>query len=313
MATFDVPLWQERFAQYIRVRQWSAGTVGTYSQALKLFLKFLDSQGIESLSEVTRETLEGYRAHVFCKRSKVGKPWSAATQKVHLGAVKAFFRFLCRSGYLLMDLAAAMDMPKVCRSLPELLTEAETVQLLAVPDVQTLVGIRDRALLEVLYGTGLRNSELCDLAVDHIDLAAEPPILRVIQGKGNKSRVVPLGEEALAWLETYLVQVRPRWLFRSSIPNVFLGTTGRPMNRSLLTEIVSRLGRKAKLGKRVTPHLLRHGCATHMLARGAGLRHLQKLLGHSSSSTTEHYTQVEVSDLAKVLRKHHPRERLYKR
>ena len=313
MAKLDLELWRQRLSEYLQLRQWSPETVATYSHGLKPFFEFLDSQAIESLSEVTKDTLEGYRSHIFCLRSKQGKPWSAATQKCRLAVVKAFFRYLSSAGYMLIDLAAGLDMPKVARKLPSLLSEAETLKLLEVPKVDTIPGIRDRTLLEVLYSTGMRNSELCSLKLEDLDLAADPPVIRIVRGKGNKARVVPLGQEALVWLETYLVKVRPRLLFINTDEHVFLGLTGRPLNRGSLGNIVSRLGRLANLGKPVTPHMLRHSCATHMLRRGANLRHLQVLLGHESSTTTDHYTRVEVTDLAKALRRHHPRERNFPR
>lgn len=308
----DLELWQQRFGEYVLLRQHSKGTAQTYQHGLKPFFAFLNSQGIESLNEVSRDTLENYRSHIFTIRSPQGRLWSATTQKSRLAIVKSFFRYLSQAGYLLVNVAAYLDLPKVHRSLPAVLSESETLKLLAVPDVQTAVGIRDRAVLEVLYATGIRNSELCDLMLDDLDCSGDFPLLRVLHGKGNKSRIVPLTEEALAWIEAYLVQVRPRWLFRSADRHLFLSTTGRPMSRCLLGEIVSRLGRKAKLGKPVTPHMLRHGCATHLLKHGANLRHIQVLLGHASSATTEHYTKVEVSDLAKVLNRYHPRERRHR-
>ncbi len=305
----DLALWQQRFCEYLELRQHSNRTLENYRQGLTPFFGFLNSRGLESLNQVNRDTLELYRAHIFAKRTPNGKLWSAATQKYRLAVVKSFFRYLCQAGYLLIDVASGLDMPKVHRPLPTVLSEAETLKLLAVPDVTTAVGIRDRAILETLYATGIRNSELCSLKLEHLERGGEFPLIRVIKGKGGKDRVLPLAEEALVWIEAYLVKVRPFWLIRSTDHTLFLGTTGGPLNRSLLADIVSRLGRRAKLGKPVTPHILRHGCATHLLRRGASLRHIQVLLGHSSSSTTEQYTKVEVSDLAKALNRHHPRER----
>ncbi|MEW6280687.1 MAG: tyrosine-type recombinase/integrase, partial [Candidatus Eremiobacterota bacterium] len=253
--------------------------------------------------------LDGSSAACWHLTSKYrGRPLSLATQQSRLAAVKAFFRFAVRRGFVLLDVAAALELPRVKRGLPTVLTEAEMLRLLNVSDTRCLLGVRDRTLLEVLYGTGLRNSELCALTLDACDLAV--PALRILWGKGGKSRVVPLGEEALAWLEAYLGQVRPR-LVRSAEARVFLNRDGQPLKRGTLIDLVRRIARKVDLKKRVTPHVLRHSMATHMLRRGAGLRHLQALLGHSSSAVTEHYTKVEVSDLRRVLRRCHPRERSF--
>ena len=190
---------------------------------------------------------------------------------------------------------------------PLVLTESEILKLLNVPDVAKKTGVRDRAVLELLYGTGLRNSELCSLTLDLLDLAEHR--LRLQKGKGGKARVLPLGQEAQSWLELYLEQVRPKWLRNPACTAVFLDRWGAgPINRATLSSMVRSLGKKAGLGKAVTPHAMRHSCATHMLRRGAGLRHLQQMLGHEQLASTEHYTRVEVSDLRRVLLRCHPRE-----
>ena len=161
--------------------------------------------------------------------------------------------------------------------------------------------------MELLYGTGVRNSELCSLTLELLDLACHT--VRLQKGKGNKPRILPLGQEAQAWLELYLEKVRPFWLRNSQCQAVFLDRWGSgPITRSTLSMLVRKLSKKGGLGKAATPHALRHSCATHMLRRGAGLRHIQQLLGHEQLSSTEHYTRVELSDLRKVLSRCHPRE-----
>ncbi len=303
----DPVLWEERFRDHLDVRGRSGDTINTYLMGVRPFLRFLEQRGVPSLGRVTRELVEAYRTDLFYRRYR-GRPLSLATQQARLAGVKAFFRFLARRGFVLVDVAAGLELPRRKAGLPTVLTEAEMRQLLAVPSPTTLYGVRDRTLLEVLYGTGIRNGELCALTLDACDLAV--PALRILRGKGGKSRVVPLGEEALAWLEAYLGQVRPRLVRGAGETAVFLNQYGRPLERPALIDLVARLARKAALQKRVTPHVLRHSMATHMLRRGAGLRQLQVLLGHSSSAVTEHYTRVEIADLARVLRRCHPRERL---
>ena len=161
--------------------------------------------------------------------------------------------------------------------------------------------------MEALYATGVRNSELGSLKLDDLDWANH--CLRVENGKGGKWRVVPLGEEAEIWITEYLQKVRPQQLQDPEEKAVFLTNRGRPFKRESLTDVVHRWSKTVGLEKRVTPHVLRHCCATHMLKRGAGLRYLQAMLGHSSSDTTERYTRVEVSDLRRVVMRCHPRER----
>jgi integrase/recombinase XerD len=194
------------------------------------------------------------------------------------------------------------------KRLPAVLTEAEVLVLLETPQLTQPGGIRDRAILELLYGSALRNQELCALELPRIDLAART--LHLAVAKGARPRVVPFGHQAEHWLRRYLDEVRPRWLRNPKENHLFLDRWGQKgLSRAGLTGIVRGLARGAGFKKAVTPHTLRHSCATHMLARGADLRHLQQLLGHASPSTTEHYTRVELTDLRRVLSRCHPLER----
>ncbi len=304
----EVELWVARFTEHLTVRC-SRDTVATYRRSLRRCLEYLAGCGVTRLSEVTAELLEGYRAHLFAQRHpRTGQPLGLGSQKAYLLAVKAFFRFALREGLVAYNPAARLELPQVRETMPGVLSEAEVLAFLEVPDLATPLGVRDRTLLEILYGTALRNQELCSLTLDQLDLGRH--LVRLRRGKGNKGRVVPLGGEAQAWLELYLARVRPQLLRASGVQAVFLnrwGTAG--MQRAALTAIVRRLVRRSGLGKAVTPHTLRHSCATHMLRRGAGLRQLQTLLGHACLSSTEHYTHVELSDLRRALRRCHPRER----
>lgn len=299
--------WEERFAEWMRTRHWSEDTVTLYGTGLRQFLAYLAGLGIGQMTGLTRELVEGFRTHLFYQRHQgTGQPLSVATQAARLGAVKAFLRFLAQAGYLVVDLGATLELPRVPRPLPTVLSEDQVLRLVEAPDLDTPTGVRDRAILELLYGTGLRNGELGKLRLPELDW--ERSLVVVREGKGKKSRVVPVGDEALAWLEEYLLRVRPQWVSSPREEHVFLTRRGQPMARGTVVTLVTRWAKTAGLPG-VTPHTLRHSCATHMLARGAGLRYLQTLLGHSSSITTEHYTRVELTDLRKVLARCHPRER----
>jgi integrase/recombinase XerD len=186
------------------------------------------------------------------------------------------------------------------------LSEGETEKLLGVSDITTPLGIRNRTILELLYATAIRNTELRELRIDDIDLERQE--LFVARGKGGKSRRLPLGEEAAAWLEDYLLNARPALLGPASGELVFLSAGGRQLDRGRLSILVRKTATACGLDKHVTPHLLRHCCATHMLRRGAGVRQLQAMLGHSDLSTTQRYTRIEISDLHKTVSKYHPRE-----
>lgn len=287
------------------MRNWSSATLETYGWGVRDFLHFLESQGVAQLNGLHRGLVESYRTDLFQRRFR-GKPLAVATQAVRLTAVKAFLRFLAQENVLLLDVGAGVDLPKIASTLPRVMSEEETVQLLEAPDVATLTGIRDRAVLEVFYSTAARNSELGQLELE--DVAWDLPGLCIRQGKGQKGRMVPLGEEARAWLEEYLTRVRPCWLGDPKENHLFLTARGRWMKRDALATLVHRYAQPLGL-KGVTPHTLRHSAATHMLRRGANLRHLQELLGHSSPLSTSHYTRVELKDLHKALRRYHPRER----
>ena len=305
----NLDLWSSRFSEWMRLRNWSEQTIKNYKCGLKLFFEYLQSQGVPSLGAVTRDLVEGFRTHLFYRRVR-GKPIAMSSQSGRLQCAKSFLRFLARENYLLADPSTTVDLPKVPRPLPRVLSEQEVLKLLEAPDTSGLCGIRDRAVLEVFYATAVRNQELANLCLD--DLDREHQALWVREGKGKKSRMVPLGEEALAWLDEYLARVRPQLVTREKESRIFLSSRGFPMSQGVLITLVARHALKAGL-KKVKPHTLRHSCATHMLRRGAELRHLQALLGHSSPTITEHYTQVEISDLHKVLRRCHPRERTWGR
>ena len=296
--------WMERFAEWMRLRNWSDQTILTYRCGLRQFFAYLESQGVASLAVVTRELVEGFRNHLYNRRTR-GKPISVATQASRLTAAKSFLKFLVRENVLLADVASTVDLPKKQKTLPTVLSETEVARLLQAPDVDNLTGIRDRALLETLYATALRNGELGSLQLEDLDW--ERRALWVRQGKGQKDRVVPIGDEALAWLEEYLHRVRPQWVTRDDEKHLFLHLRGGRLAHEAVRKIVMRAAQTAGL-KGVKPHTLRHSCATHMLARGASLRHLQEMLGHESLATTQHYTRVELADLHKVLRRCHPRE-----
>lgn len=304
----ETSVWKARFADWLGARYRSSDTCRNYLSHLTSFLEFVAALGLTSWAEANRDVLEEYRAHVFSLRHpRTGNPLRVGTHVAHLMAVKVFFRFLSRDGYIVANPASDLELPRHKKPLPLVLNEPEILKLIEVPNTARRPGIRDRAILELLYGTGLRNSELCSLTLDLLDLGGHT--VRLQKGKGNKPRLLPLGQEAQAWLELYLERVRPFWLRNPQCQAVFLDRWGAgPITRCTISMLVRKLGRQAGLGKAATPHSLRHSCATHMLRRGAGLRHIQQLLGHEQLSSTEHYTRVELTDLRKVLSRCHPRE-----
>jgi integrase/recombinase XerD len=221
-----------------------------------------------------------------------------------LSCVRRFYRYLIREGVVKDDPTAEVDSPKLGRALPRSLTEAQVVSLLNAPDVATPLGLRDRAMLETLYATGLRVSELVGLTLTQISIGQG--VVRVM-GKGSKERLVPLGEEALAWLSTYLAEGRGQ-LLRKKVNNALFPTArGAGMTRQAFWYNIKRHAETAGIGRNLSPHTLRHAFATHLLNHGADLRVVQMLLGHADLSTTQIYTQVARERLKSLHAKHHPR------
>jgi len=302
----NVARWLERFEEWLTLRGYAALTRVHYGRRTRIFLEFLAERNL-ALTQVTRAVLEEYRLHLFYRHFQ-GRPIGPAAQANHLIAVKKFFRFLVQDHALLLDPTAELELPRCPHRLPRSVPSEKMIRrLLEAPDVGTLLGLRDRAILEMLYATGLRNTELRQLMLDAVRL--EERLVFVFRGKGNKSRVVPLGQEAAYWLSEYLVRARPRLTRSAAEKHLFLGSKGPLRSTLSLSKIVRRAADRAGVSETVTPHAFRHACATHMLRRGAGLRHLQDLLGHASAGTTQRYTKVEVSDLRRVHRRCHPRER----
>ncbi len=222
----------------------------------------------------------------------------------HLVTIRHFFRFSLMEGHVQDDPAATIESPRFRQSLPSFLSVEEVDRLLAQPDTSAVVGLRDRAMIELMYSCGLRVSELCGLRV--ADLQAESGCLRCI-GKGNKERLVPVGRQALEAVQRYLRGSRPRLLREGSSPYLFLNQKGCKVDRISYWKTLGQYGRKAGLRKALTPHMLRHSFATHLLDRGADLRSVQMMLGHSDISTTQIYTHVVEERLKQVYKAHHPR------
>lgn len=251
------------------------------------------------LAHASRAQLHGYLGE------RLDGGYSARSNARLLSTLRHFFRQLQRLGVIENDPTLLLDTPKLPRPLPKALTEAQVEALIRAPDVDTPLGLRDRAMFELLYATGLRVSELVGLRADQVNL--RQGVLRVL-GKGSKERLVPLGEEAQHWLERYYAQVRPALVDGAVVDAVFVTARKAGMTRQMFWTMVKRHALKAGIdGKRISPHVLRHCFATHLLNHGADLRALQMLLGHSSLSTTQIYTLVAREGLKRLHAHHHPR------
>ena len=303
-------VWRRKFDASMQMAGWSDKTREGYGCGLRRFFEYLLSEAVDDLAHVTREVLEGYRAHVFYAEFK-GRRLSVQTQCGRLAAVKAFFRFLYRQKVLVSNPAEGLELPRSRRPIRPQLSIQEVEALLSTPNVSTPIGLRDRAVMEVLYTTAIRNAELRHVHLD--DIHRDRAQLRIRCGKGGDGRLVPLGDVALHWLLRYLEYGRPQLLERQRTPRavteVFLTRRGIPLTANIASRLVVVAAERAHLGPHVTPHLLRYACATHMLANGAGIRHIQELLGHRSADSTRFYARVDTTELRRVQDQFHPRSR----
>ena len=293
------------YLRYLEVKNYSEPTLNTRRRALTAFVSWSQLRELQRPAQITRPILESYQRHLWRLRKKDGRPLSVGTQIGRLTAVRGLFKWLCREGYLGADPAAHLEMPKANRRLPQdTLSEAQINVLLETPDIADPLGIRDRAILELLYSTGLRRTELTRLELR--DLNLDRHTLFVRQGKGDKDRVLPIGQKALDWITRYLDRVRPLLEIDLGERALFLTGYGHAFSPGSLGNLVSRLLRQAGIDRPGSCHLLRHACATHMLERGADVRIIQQLLGHAKLETTQLYTEVSIKLLQDVHARTHP-------
>jgi len=289
------------FLTHVRVeRGLSANTVAAYRRDLLKFEDFAKKRKL-TLESVSRDNLVEFLASLY--RQKL----ESRTVARHLVTLRNFFRFAQVQELITADPSLNLESPKIRRSLPGYLRLEEIERLLVQPDDKTPLGLRDRAMLDVLYSTGLRVSELINLRVMDLDTAVG--CVRCI-GKGDKERIVPIGKKALALVERYLRDARPKLIGKGRqalATTLFINRRGAPLSRVGVWKILSAYGRKAGLRSALTPHMLRHSFATHLLERGADLRSVQLMLGHSDISTTQIYTHVVEERLKQIYKAHHPR------
>jgi integrase/recombinase XerD len=276
----------------------SRNTLTSYRLDLEQFAGWLDKQRGKALVAAEHGDLLAYLAHRVA-----GKAKATSTGRL-LSSLKRFYQYALRQGKIAIDPTLNIDTPKLPRGLPKTLTEEDVEKLLAAPDVEDPLGLRDRTMLETLYASGLRVSELVTLKISQV--SQDMGVVRIV-GKGAKERLVPLGEEALNWIKRYLKEARPRILDKRAADAMFVTSRGGAMTRQSFWHLLKRYAARAGLAKPMSPHTLRHAFATHLLNHGADLRVVQLLLGHSDISTTQIYTHVARERLKQLHAKHHPR------
>lgn len=289
----------ERFIHYLAVERGLAqNTLESYARDLNAYIEFLKRSGIVDLNQTRRANIIAYLAELQRK----GR--ATTTISRNLASLRAFYGFLLRDGLLDGDPTANLESPKIEKRLPKVLTVGEVESLLEGPDQGTVAGIRDKAMLELLYATGIRVSELVSLNISDVNL--NMGFLKCY-GKGSKERIIPLGTVALQSVSEYIMQSRVKFERNPSEESLFLNHHGQRLSRQGFWKIIKKYAHCAAIDKEITPHTLRHSFATHLLENGADLRAVQEMLGHADISTTQIYTHLTKSRLKEVYAKAHPR------
>jgi integrase/recombinase XerD len=293
------------FFEWMRVRNYSERTVENRQNYLRYFVLWCGERGIVRPAEVSKAILERYQRWLYHYRKENGQPLTFGSQFTHLVPVRAFFKWCARQNHTLYNPASELDMPKMEKRLPKhVLTASEADRVLNQANVADPLGVRDRAILETFYSTGMRRSELASLKLYDLDIERGTVMIRL--GKGKKDRMIPIGSRALAWIDKYVVEVRPTLVREPDDGTLFLSNLNEAFTRNRLTQMVREYIDAAQLGKRGSCHLFRHTMATLMLENGADIRFIQQMLGHAELSTTQIYTQVSIRKLKEIHSLTHP-------
>lgn len=294
------------YREYLKILKQSEKTITAYIQHINCFLEWIIQRGIYDLREITYEHLKEYQLMLM---SELDKRYTINTIHLKLRSIKQFFAYLEKIQVLLYNPAEKMILPSLGDRLPRvILTEKEMERLLLAPNTGTFAGIRDRAILELLYSTGIRREECSQLKVYDVDYKGG--YLRVNKGKGSKDRILPLGKKACDWIKEYLLKVRQQLLKKNPDErNLFINTFGKQLSNQSIGIIVKKHARKVKIGKQVTVHAIRRSFATHMLKNEANPMYIQRILGHTRMEILNRYIKVAGVDLKKTHKKSHPRER----
>ncbi|KKI58560.1 MULTISPECIES: site-specific tyrosine recombinase XerD [Staphylococcus] len=289
----------EEYLKFIQIEKGlSENTIGAYRRDLKKYQLYMQEQKIAHIGFIDRQTIQE------CLGSLIDQGASAKSIARFISTIRSFHQFALREKYAAKDPTVLIETPKYEKKLPDVLDVEEVIQLLETPDLTKNNGYRDRTILELLYATGMRVTELIQIEIDDVNLIMG--FVKVF-GKGNKERIIPLGDTVIEYLDTYINNVRPQ-LLKKTVTNVlFLNLHGRPLTRQGIWKLIKQYGLRANINKTLTPHTLRHSFATHLLENGADLRAVQEMLGHSDISTTQLYTHVSKTQIRQMYNQFHPR------
>lgn len=289
----------EEYLKFIQIEKGlSENTISAYRRDLKKYQLYMQEQKIAHIDFIDRQTIQE------CLGSLIDQGASAKSIARFISTIRSFHQFALREKYAAKDPTVLIETPKYEKKLPDVLDVEEVIQLLETPDLTKNNGYRDRTILELLYATGMRVTELIQIEIEDVNLIMG--FVKVF-GKGNKERIIPLGDTVIEYLDTYINTVRPQ-LLKKTVTNVlFLNLHGRPLTRQGIWKLIKQYGLRANITKTLTPHTLRHSFATHLLENGADLRAVQEMLGHSDISTTQLYTHVSKTQIRQMYNQFHPR------
>lgn len=306
--TDNFSLLLHRYAEQLELKGYGKRTVDEYPRIVgRCFNYFTDREGIQSIEEITPVHLREYHTYLqFTKRERTGKPLSTKTICCILGAIKVFYRIMSREKLIREDLSETIQLPVARRRIPRNIPGTAAVRtLIEAAEGTSPLGIRDRAILEFIYATGIRSEELRTITLADYDTVERQVFIR---GKGRRERIVPVGGWVAPYVTDYLANSRPKLLRKKTSELLFVSRNGRKLNRNSLWYLVNRYAAKAGM-ERITVHMFRHACATHLLRNGADIRIVQELLGHRSLASTQIYTRVDIHFLKEAHTKFHPRDR----
>lgn len=297
----------DRHLQHLQLLNFATGTIKTNRGTLRQFKRYLVEAQVTDLQAVSAATVNDFFAWLLVQPSHRGTTRTPGTQNRCLSALKGFFAFLTEENYLARNPVKDVRYAREPDYLPRnVLTVQESRKIMQQPDLQTVIGYRDRTMLEVLYATGIRKSELMNLTVENVNI--EEGLLRINGGKGAKDRIVPLTKLACSFLENYIKGVRPELVGKRQSDRLFLSIRQRQMSKNTLASAIEKYVKQAGIKKHVTCHVWRHTVATHLVQNQANLRHVQEIMGHRALTTTERYLHLTIADLKAAHHKYHPRE-----
>lgn len=298
----------EEHLEKLALKNFTEDTLKVRRVHIEMFVRWCSERGMTEPVEVTRPVLERYQRYLFHYRKKDGSPLSFASQHARVTPLRVWFKWMTRQNYILHNPASELELPKLGFHLPTVLNKEEAELVLQQPNVTDPVGLRDRAMLETLYSTGMRRTELLRIKLPELDRSYG--LLTIREGKGKKDRVIPIGERAVAWIDKYLNEVRPQFVVEPDDGTVFLTANGEPFSPNHLSGLARLYVEAAQIGKTGACHIFRHTAATLMLEGGADIRFIQQLLGHVRLDTTQIYTHVSIRMLKQIHEATHPAARL---